>query len=592
VKEEIIQLTEDVSSSSLYSDDLAPVTKENRSWSVWSLAALWVGMAVCIPTFLLASYFTQQGMSWIWALIIIGIANLIITIPMVLSGHAGVKYGVSFPVVGRAVFGVKGVHIPAILRGLIAAAWFGIQTWIGGIAVYSIYCAFTGTNAEPLGVLSFGKFVGFFIFWCINIFFIWKGTESIKWLETYAAPLLLIMGIALIIWGSINSGSFKTVLDNSYQMENPTATIVQLNSKRDIKLTITPLTGTDGVLKADQYTYKLPNSKRVRPWINFTQNRPANIVISDKENNLTDILSGKDSIFIKVRKSIINKKKLKNPFTSKSIKATVISSKKKGFFEGIWPYMIMLTGMVGFWATMSISIADITRYAKSQKDQVKGQFIGLPGTMILFSFIAIFATVASGLIFPDVLIREQAPWNPSNLVDKFDGTFLKVFSQFMLIIATLSTNIAANVIAPANAFANAFPKKITFRSGGIITGFIGIILCPWWLMSDITTLLLFVSSLLGPVVAIMICDYFLIRKTKLNLNDMFKTEGQYSYGGSGFNKTAMIAFGIGAFIAGIGKFVSELRFLFDIAWFVGFFVAFVLYYVLIKMDIKSGKVKV
>ncbi|MFT7605500.1 MAG: NCS1 nucleoside transporter family, partial [Saprospiraceae bacterium] len=141
MEEEIIELKEDLTASDLYSEDLAPVPKGKRTWTKWHLAALWVGMAVCIPTYLLASYMILDGMSWIEALVIIGLANIIITIPMVLNGHAGVKYGIPFPVIGRASFGINGIHIAAIVRAIVACGWFGVQTWIGGLAIYAIYCA-------------------------------------------------------------------------------------------------------------------------------------------------------------------------------------------------------------------------------------------------------------------------------------------------------------------------------------------------------------------------------------------------------------------------------------------------------------------
>jgi NCS1 family nucleobase:cation symporter-1 len=248
----------------------------------------------------------------------------------------------------------------------------------------------------------------------------------------------------------------------------------------------------------------------------------------------------------------------------------------------IWPFLVMLTAMVGFWATMSISIADITRYSKTQKEQVAGQFIGLPGTMILYSFVGIFVTCASVVVFDDVLIRADAPWDPAALLAKFKDPAVVIVSQIFLIIATLSTNIAANVIAPANAFANVMPKKVTFRTGGIITAVIGIIICPWWIINHIVPFLLFVSSLLGPVVAILICDYFLIRKTELNITDLFKTNGEYAFGGSGFNKAAMLAFLVGVVAAGIGKFIPAVSFLYDLSWFTGFTISFVLYWLLMK----------
>ena len=231
--QEIVELTEDVSSSPLYSEDLAPVPKNERTWSVWNLTAIWVGMAVCIPTYLLASYMMKTGLSWLEALIIIGVANLIITIPLVLNGHAGVKYGVPFPVIGRSAFGTKGIHIPSVVRGIVACGWFGVNTWLGGLAVYSIFIAATGGNAAD--GLSAGQFVCFGIFWLLNMFFIWKGTESIKWLEEYSAPILIVMGLLLIGWGWNNAGGFSVVLDQSKQLEKPVAVISKvINSDKTL----------------------------------------------------------------------------------------------------------------------------------------------------------------------------------------------------------------------------------------------------------------------------------------------------------------------------------------------------------------------
>ena len=169
MNKDIVELDEDVSKSPLYSEDLAPVPPNKRTWTKWNLAAIWVGMAVCIPTYLLASYMIKTGLSWIEALIIIGVANLIITVPMVLNGHAGVKYGVPFPVIGRSSFGIKGIHIPSVIRGIVACGWFGVNTWLGGMAIYSIFIAISGNDAAA--GLSIGQFVCFGIFWFINIFY-------------------------------------------------------------------------------------------------------------------------------------------------------------------------------------------------------------------------------------------------------------------------------------------------------------------------------------------------------------------------------------------------------------------------------------
>lgn len=554
MNKDIVELHEDVSKSSLFSEDLAPVPPEKRTWSKWHLAAIWVGMAVCIPTYLLASYMIKTGLNWYEALIIIGLANIIITIPMVLNGHAGVKYGIPFPVIGRAAFGTKGVHLASVTRGIIACGWFGVQTWIGGLAIYAIFNAVTGSTGE-LG-LSVGKFVGFGIFWIINMYFIWKGTESIKWLETYSAPILIIMGIALIYWSYAKAEGFSIVLDQSVQLEKTAATITEKDDRYFLNLN--SLKDKEGNLKVSEYNIISDESTS---WQAFTS-KP--IPISAFEN-----------VQVQFRNTDSDQEVLSSVVTANMVEADSSDTK-------LWSYLLWLTAMVGFWATMSISIADITRYASTQKDQVVGQFIGLPATMMLYSFVGIFVTCAAIINFKDVLIADDAPWDPVSLIAKFKNPAVVIVAQVFMIIATLSTNIAANVIAPSNAFSNLWPKKISFRTGGIITGIVGILIMPWWLLNEISGFLIFVSGLLGPVLGILVADYFLVRKKKLELAELYKEEGVYSYGKTGFNKAAMIALLVGVFLALIGYWVPALDFLYSLSWFTGFIISFVLYYLLMK----------
>ena len=551
MSKDIVELQEDVSKSSLYSEDLAPVSKENRTWSKWHLAAIWVGMAVCIPTYLLASYMIKTGLNWYEALIIIGLANLIITIPMVLNGHAGVKYGIPFPVIGRAAFGTKGVHLASVTRGIIACGWFGVQTWIGGLAIYAIFNAVTG-NVGELG-LSVGKFVGFGIFWMINMYFIWKGTESIKWLETYSAPILVIMGIALIYWSYAKADGFLVVLNQSVQLEKTAATIIEKGDA--YYLNLSSLKDKEGNLKISEYNIV---SDENTTWEAFTESP---ILIENTKN-----------VQVQFRN---------NDVVSSIVSANIINVEANSGSK-LWSYLLWLTAMVGFWATMSISIADITRYAATQKDQIAGQFIGLPATMMLYSFVGIFVTCAAIINFKDILIADDAPWDPVSFIAKFKNPVVVVVAQIFMIIATLSTNIAANVIAPSNAFSNLWPKKISFKMGGTITGVIGILIMPWWLLNEISGFLIFVSGLLGPVLGILIADYYLVRKKKLELAELYKEEGIYSYNKTGFNTAAMIALCIGVFAALIGYWVPALSFLYSLSWFTGFIISFVLYYLLMK----------
>ncbi|MEO8771740.1 MAG: NCS1 family nucleobase:cation symporter-1 [Ferruginibacter sp.] len=257
------------------------------------------------------------------------------------------------------------------------------------------------------------------------------------------------------------------------------------------------------------------------------------------------------------------------------------------FFKFFFP---ALTAVVGFWATLSLNIPDFTRYAKSQKAQLKGQVIGLPPSMTLFAFVGVVVTSASAIIYG------SPEWDPVQLAGKFESKIVVTFAMIGIIISTLATNIAANIVSPANDFSNLSPKKINFRMGGYITGIIGVLIFPWKLMADpngyIFTWLIAYSSLLGPVGGIMIVDYFFIRKKELILNDLYDPNGSYKYK-NGFNSAAMIALLVGilpnvpGFLLQV-KLISPTVFpqwishLYHYAWFVGFTVSGILYLLLMK----------
>jgi len=451
----------------LINKDLSPTTISQRSWGTYNIAALWVGMSVCIPTYMLASGLIAGGMNWWQALLTIGLGNLIVLIPMVLNAHAGTKYGIPFPVLARASFGTTGSNIPALLRAIVACGWFGIQTWIGGQAFNSLIIILL----PDWSVFSFGPAIGFLLFWGMNVFFIVKGIDSIKWLESFAAPFLLLAGIGLLIWAFVNAGGFGPILS------------------QPSKFTTT------------------------------------------------------------------------------------------GAF---WKFFIpSLTGMVGYWATLALNIPDFTRYAKSQKDQMLGQAIGLPPSMIMFSFIGIAVTSAT------VIIYGEAIWDPVALLSRFESPVVVIISLTSLMIATLTTNIAANVVSPANDFANLSPKHINFVKGGLITAVMGIVMMPWKLLSDYSAYifgwLIGYSSFLGPIAGVLICDYFFIRKRILNARDLYNPDGEYVYR-KGFNLKAVYALIAGVVVALIGLVIPQLSFLYNYAWFVGFVVAFGLYWILMRKD--------
>jgi NCS1 family nucleobase:cation symporter-1 len=243
-----------------------------------------------------------------------------------------------------------------------------------------------------------------------------------------------------------------------------------------------------------------------------------------------------------------------------------------------------LTGMIGFWATLSLNMPDFTRFGRSQREQVIGQTVALPTTMTIFAAMGVIITSAAVIIYPKSPMSDL--WDPVKLVGHFTHPVVIAISMFTVVIATLSVNIAANVVSPANDFANAFPKYISFRTGGLITGIIAILMQPWRLVADpsgyIYDWLVFYSGGLGSVAGVMIADYWLVRRKQLVLGDLYRTQGTYTYAG-GWNWRAVVATLIGTFFALIGRFVPSMHILYDYAWFVGFFLGMIIHLVLMKI---------
>src|SRR5438552_8857333 len=415
----------DAPDSRLYNADLAPVALSQRKWRTGSYAALWISMSACIPTYMLASSLIGGGMNWWQAILTIFLGNLIVLIPMVLHAHAGTHYGIPFPVYCRAAFGTAGANVPALLRAFVACGWFGIQTWIGGNAIYKILGVFIPSltaeaQATVLGI-TFPQFICFLFFWGVNMLVVYKGIDCIRWLLNIKAPLLIALGLLLLAWAYRHAGGFGPILSQ------PSA---------------------------------------------FAPGQPR---------------SGQ-------------------------------------FFAFFFP---ALTGMIGFWATLSLNIPDFSRYAVSQRDQIVGQALGLPMTMALYSFIGVAVTPATTIIYG------QTIWDPVDVLTKFTNPIVLVVAMFALCLATLATNIAANVVSPANDFSHLAPNKISFRTGGLITGIVGVLMMPWKLVADpsgyIFTWLVGYSALLGPIGGIMIADYFVIRRRRLDVNALYRHDDEYCY---------------------------------------------------------------
>lgn len=566
------QINKEIKDSPLYSEDIAPLAPSARTWQAKDLAALWVGIAVCIPTYLLASQMIQSGLGWGEAMLIIILGNLLITVPMVLNGKAGVKYGLPFPVLARAAFGIRGVHVATILRGLVACGWFGVQTWIGGLSIYVIGCTAVGAAVETS--LTWGQFVGFGIFWLMNAFFIWRGTEQIRWLEELAAPILILIGFGLIGWGLYSVGSFGLVLKQTEQLGRPTAEVLE-SADNKIVYTLNPIRDKLANLRAQNYRIFLTDSQfnhlDSTDWLPLTT-KEQDLAAVWPNINTAQILE--QAIGVQFQFSASTEKGTFYYSSLVNIKAESLSAQAaKKSASRLWKYVFWLTVIVGFWATMAISIADITRFTATQRAQVVGQFLGLPTTMAMYSFVGIFVTCASLLVFNDILVAEDAPWDPVRLLAKFESPVVVILAQIAMLIATLSTNIAANIIAPAFAFANLLPKQLNFRTGGIVAALIGVVICPWWLLGSIVGLLIFVSGLLGPVLGVMMSDYFIVRKEELNVVALFEVGGEYA----GFRWSAFVALGAGIIAALLGLWIPALSWLYTLSWFSGFGVSFGVY---------------
>jgi NCS1 family nucleobase:cation symporter-1 len=449
----------------LYNADLAPIPMAQRTWGLYNYASLWVAMSVCIPTYMLASGLIAGGMSWWQAIGTILLGNLIVLVPMLLNAHAGAKYGIPFPVLVRASFGVRGANIPAVLRALVACGWFGIQSWIGGHAIFSMLKIVWPAAGNIAGC----QWACFFAFWLLNIAVIWRGIETIRFMEGIGAPFMLGIGLLLLWW------------------------------------------------------------------------------ISGKAGGLGPVLSA--------------------------------PSKFHSTAEFVRFFIPSLTGMVGFWATVALNIPDFTRYAKSQKAQMLGQALGLPAAMTLYSFIGVAVTSASVVLFGEAI------WDPVVLLGKFNQPVVASIALVALLVATLNTNVAANVVSPSNDFSNLNPRLISFRTGGLITGVVGILMMPWKLLTNFSSYifgwLVGYSGLLGPIAGVMIADYFLIRRARLKVDDLYRRDGAYEYEG-GVNLKAVVALVSGIVVALVGLVVPPLRWLYDYAWFIGFGVSGAVYVLLMQ----------
>ncbi|KVF66990.1 NCS1 family nucleobase:cation symporter-1 [Burkholderia vietnamiensis] len=472
---------------SLYNDDLAPTSAAQRTWRWYHFAALWVGMVMNIASYMLAAGLIQEGMSPWQAVLTVLLGNLIVLVPMLLIGHAGAKHGIPYAVLVRASFGTQGAKLPALLRAIVACGWYGIQTWLGGSAIYTLLNILTGNAlhgaALPVVGISFGQLACFLAFWALQLYFILHGTDSIRWLESWSAPIKVVMCVALVWWATSQAG------------------------------------GVGSMLSA-----------------------PSQFVAGGKKAGL--------------------------------------------FWATFWPG---LTAMVGFWATLALNIPDFTRFAHSQRDQMIGQSLGLPLPMALLSVVSVVVTSAT------VVIYGNAIWDPIDLTSRMTGIGVGI-ALVILTLDTMCCNLAANLVGPAYDFSSLWPKAISYRTGGLITATIAIVMMPWKILATtdgyIFTWLVGYSALLGPVAGILMVDYFMIRGTRLDTRALFDERGDFSYT-RGWNPAALTALAIGvlpnlpgflhtAFPASFANVPAFFNTLYTYAWFVGLVLASAVYGTLMK----------
>jgi len=483
-----------IEQGALYNADLAPTTPEQRTWAWYHYAALWVGMVMCIPSYTLAAGLIDQGMSPWQAVSTVLLGNAIVLVPMLLIGHAGAKYGIPYAVLVRSSFGTVGARLPALLRAIVACGWYGIQTWFGGLAMYTLLNILTGNalHADPLPVLgiNLGQLVCFLAFWALQLYFVVHGTDSIRWLETFSAPIKIVMCFVLVWWAIDNAGGLGTMMHMPSQF--------------------------------------------------------------------------------------------------------VAGGKKEGqFWNVFWP---SLTAMVGFWATLALNIPDFTRFARSQRDQLIGQTIGLPLPMGLLALMSVIVTSAT------VVIYGKAIWDPVDLSAKFTGIGVGV-ALLILTLDTMCVNLAANLVGPAYDFASLAPKRISYRTGGLITAFIALLAMPWKILAStqgyIFTWLVGYSALLGPVAGIMLVDYYFLRDTRLDVAELFAERGEYSYR-NGWNPAAVIALACGvlpnlpgflnaAFPDAFGGVPTLFKTVYTYAWFAGLAISALVYAALMR-GARQGRV--
>lgn len=423
------------------SPDMLPTTPDQRNWGIYSFFALWIGMDIGIPTYYLASSLISGGMNLTWAMITILLANVIIVFPILANGHAGAKYGIPSTIYWRSAFGFNGASVAAILRGVVAAGWFGIQIWIGGSALNTaLSILFKGWASFSAGI-----WVCFGIFWLLNIWILVGGMNIIKKMEHWCAPMLITWMVVLLIWARTSAGSWGPLVNQKMTFGSTT--------------------------------------------------------------------------------------------------------------EFITFFIIGLNANISYWGSMPLTVTDFTKVSKDQRSHIIGQFVGVPSGIVGLALVGSLVTSCTVVMFGSAI------WDPVALTGMIQSPALVVGMMAFLMIATLTTNVAANAVSPAVAIVHLTGGKLNFKWAALALGVLGILIQPWKLITDMGVYMNFFlnggGALLGPIIGITICHYFFICRTELDLKSLYFPEGEAMFGNiQKYNKPTYIGIWAASVIMLIVAFVA------------------------------------
>lgn len=544
VEDGLVETNKDLSRSPLANEDIMPTSIERRFWGIWDISALWISMCITIALYYVISGMVAQGLNLTQVLTAVFLGTFLIFIPLVLNGHAGTKYGIPFPVMVRSSFGINGAHIPAVFRGLVACGWFGVQCWIGGLAIHVAMQnveKLTGWDwiwpsaDAPWMVLNLvfapgaGEFLGFLIFWGVCVWIVWNGIESIRWLEVLGAPFLIVCFLALFVWAWVQGGGFMHVLTEGMQEIGASE---GLSGKEFWFVFVPALMGVIG--------YWATLSLNIPDFTRYSESQSSQATGQFIGLNFTMGPFAFVIAFITAGAFLIYMPK----FAHQNIEDVVLKSAElqqaleiDGSLEGTALEEAVSKKLEGKNHEELLNIAESAGVGEPVQEAIE-----------------------------KARDRARGLWDPMTLLSTFEIPWIVILVMVAFAIATLTTNMAANVVAPANSFSNLLPQTISFRAGGVITGIIGLLTFPWVLLSNpgfyIDLWLGGAASLLAPIGGIMIGDYFLYRKTKLQLNKLYKRGSRYHFE-NGYNSAGIITFIVSILLLLPGWL---LRFFVELEW--------------------------